>query len=105
MRSPVSTASAPTGGDSALSAATGAKHFVIDTSRNGRGRAPSGERCNPPGRALGAPPRTTRLPSRLVDALRWVKRPGESDGTCRGGPPAGRWWRDYALGLARRAGR
>ncbi|WP_371327806.1 glycoside hydrolase family 6 protein [Modestobacter sp. DSM 44400] len=26
-----------------------------------------------------------------VDALLWVKQPGDSDGTCRGGPPAGAW--------------
>jgi endoglucanase len=86
-----------------VSRAAGGKHFVIDTSRNGRGPAAGGEWCNPPGRGLGTPPRTRRLPSRLVDALLWVKRPGESDGTCNGGPAAGAWWRDYALGLARRA--
>ena len=83
---------------------TGGKPFVVDTSRNGRGPAQLGEWCNPPGRALGTPPRTRRLPSRLVDALLWIKRPGESDGECRGGPPAGAWWRDYALELARSAG-
>jgi endoglucanase len=82
---------------------TGGKPFVVDTSRNGRGPAPLGEWCNPPGRALGTPPRTRRLPSPLVDALLWIKRPGESDGECRGGPPAGTWWRDYALDLARSA--
>jgi endoglucanase len=38
-----------------------------------------------------------------VDAYLWIKRPGESDGSCHGGPPAGAWWPDYALGLARRA--
>ena len=90
---------------SAISHRTGGKHFVIDTSRNGRRPAPAAQWCNPPGRGLGAPPRTRRLPSRLVDALLWVKPPGESDGTCNGGPPAGRWWRAYALGLARRAHR
>ena len=87
-----------------VSRAAGGQRFVIDTSRNGRGPAPAGEWCNPAGRALGAPPRTRRLPSRLVDALLWVKRPGESDGPCNGGPPSGRWWRDYALGLAQQAG-
>ncbi|MEU6524290.1 glycoside hydrolase family 6 protein, partial [Streptomyces sp. NPDC046924] len=25
----------------------------------------------------------------LVDAYLWVKRPGESDGECKGGPKAG----------------
>jgi len=39
----------------------------------------------------------------LVDAYLWIKTPGESDGTCNGGPKAGQWWADYALGLARSA--
>jgi endoglucanase len=39
----------------------------------------------------------------LVDALLWVKIPGESDGKCHHGPRAGRWWPSYALGLAERA--
>ncbi|MCF3101690.1 glycoside hydrolase family 6 protein [Streptomyces roseoverticillatus] len=56
--------------------------------------------CNPPGRALGAPP-TTATGDPRVDAFLWVKRPGESDGACRGAPPAGRWWAEYALELAR----
>ncbi len=76
-------------------------HFVIDTSRNGNGPK-STQWCNPPGRALGALP-TTETGNPLVDALLWIKTPGESDGTCRGGPPAGHWWPRYALGLARRS--
>ncbi|MET9606164.1 glycoside hydrolase family 6 protein [Streptomyces sp. NPDC006512] len=88
-----------------LSKATRGKHFVIDTGRNGEGPLP-GDRhqawCNPPGRALGRPP-GDRTGDPLVDAYLWIKRPGESDGTCRGGPHAGEWWPDYALGLARRA--
>jgi endoglucanase len=75
-------------------------HFVIDTSRNGRG--PAATWCNPRHRGLGARP-TTETGKPLVDALLWIKVPGESDGTCNGGPPAGRWWPGYALGLARRA--
>jgi endoglucanase len=31
----------------------------------------------------------------------WIKRPGESDGTCNGGPPAGTFWDAYAIGLVR----
>ena len=85
-----------------LAAATGGKHFVIDTSRNGLGPAPDGQWCNPPGRALGERPAGPTAEPRL-DALLWIKRPGESDGSCGGGPPAGSWWADYALGLARRA--
>jgi endoglucanase len=84
----------------AISAQIGGKHFVIDTSRNGNGPAADNAWCNPPGRALGAPP-TTTTPDPLVDAFLWVKRPGESDGTCNGGPRAGDFWLDGALSLAR----
>ncbi|KJK36931.1 endoglucanase [Streptomyces variegatus] len=84
-----------------LAEALGGKHFVVDTSRNGSGPLP-GVWCNPPGRALGTPP-TTGTGEPVVDAFLWVKRPGESDGTCEGGPAAGRWWPEYALELARNA--
>ncbi|GHH80792.1 glucanase [Streptomyces sulfonofaciens] len=83
----------------------GTKHFVIDTSRNGNGPLAGDHStawCNPPGRALGTPP-TLRTGDPLVDAYLWIKRPGESDGQCRGGPAAGTWWPQYALGLARDA--
>ncbi|GAA3218228.1 glycoside hydrolase family 6 protein [Pseudonocardia petroleophila] len=83
--------------------------FVVDTSRNGAGAPPEEDIdgapsfCNPPGRALGAAP-TLDAGHPLVDALLWVKRPGESDGACRPGEPeAGQWYPDYALGLAERA--
>ncbi|MET9730089.1 glycoside hydrolase family 6 protein [Streptomyces sp. NPDC006458] len=82
-----------------LSRELGGKHFVVDTSRNGNGPL-ADVWCNPSGRALGTPPTTdTGEPS--LDAYLWVKRPGESDGTCEGGPAAGRWWPEYALALAR----
>jgi len=81
----------------------GRKHYVIDTSRNGLGPATGEEYwCNPPGRALGQRP-TTDTTSSLADAYLWVKLPGESDGTCKGGPRSGTWWPEYALGLAERA--
>lgn len=86
----------------AVSRRVGRAHFVIDTSRNGNGPHPSGLWCNPPGRALGPAP-TTRTGDALIDAFLWVKRPGESDGSCNGGPPAGAWWPEYALDLARAA--
>ncbi|MEV6026125.1 glycoside hydrolase family 6 protein [Streptomyces sp. NPDC052036] len=86
-----------------LSAKVGGKHFVVDTSRNGNGPYTDGDPrerwCNPPGRALGEAP-TTRTADPLADAYLWVKRPGESDGTCKGGPKAGDWWPAYALKLA-----
>ena len=95
----------PTSGEVAygqeIAGLTGGKRFVVDTSRNGPATA-SAEWCNPLGRALGRPP-TTETGQPFVDAFLWIKRPGESDGTCNGGPPAGAWWPEYALGLAQRA--
>lgn len=95
-------------------------HFVIDTSRNGRGSwAPKPGNnykdaqtwCNPPDRGLGARP-TTRTGNPLVDAYLWIKIPGESDGQCdrgmgggtdpeRGGadPAAGAWFEKQAAEL------
>jgi endoglucanase len=101
----------------------GTTHFVIDTSRNGRGpwatSTPYPDRqdwCNPPGRGLGAPPAATPVAGNpLVDAFVWVKVPGESDGSCNRGvpgsttdpewggivdPPAGAWFPKQALQLA-----
>lgn len=82
----------------AVSRLVGGKHYIIDTSRNGRGG--NGEWCNPRGRGLGEAP-TTRTGRPRVDAYLWIKQPGESDGTCAGGPRAGAWWAEYALELAR----
>ncbi|MDP9791915.1 endoglucanase [Catenuloplanes nepalensis] len=88
-----------------LSEALGGAHFVIDTSRNGNGPNPASgvaRWCNPPGRAIGAKPTTDTGVPRL-DALLWVKRPGESDGECdRGDPVAGAWFPEYALALSGR---
>lgn len=75
--------------------------FVVDTSRNGAGPAPHDAWCNPAGRAIGAAPRTSTKVAEL-HALLWIKVPGESDGTCNGGPAAGEWWPSQALQLARR---
>ena len=80
-------------------------HFVIDTSRNGRGpERGDAEWCNPPGRGLGARPTTDdrqpagrRLP--VDQDPRRVRRRVRG----RNDPQAGRWWPRYALGLARRA--
>jgi endoglucanase len=89
-----------------ISARVGGKPFVVDTGRNGAGPAPSGVStpwCNPPGRALGPKP-TTRYPDPAVDALLWVKRVGESDGSCRpGAPSAGHFYLGYLLGMVSRA--
>jgi endoglucanase len=76
-------------------------HFIIDSSRNGKGplnSAPfglapynqpsdvlsaltSGNWCNPPGAGLGIRP-TANTGVALLDAYLWVKIPGESDGSC-----------------------
>lgn len=89
----------------AVSGMTGGAHYVIDTSRNGAG--PAGgtlDWCNPGGRALGVAP-TTATASPNVDAYLWVKRPGESDGSCdRGEPPAGHFVSSYAIELVQNAG-
>ncbi|MFE7135280.1 glycoside hydrolase family 6 protein [Streptomyces sp. NPDC057638] len=89
-----------------LSRKVGGKPFVVDTSRNGNGAYTEGDPkenwCNPPGRALGEAP-TVKTDDPLVAAYLWIKRPGESDGECKGGPRAGAWWPEYALSLARGA--
>lgn len=81
-------------------------HFIIDTSRNGAGPpvgAGSGDHstwCNPAEARLGEAPDTdpasTDPELARVDALLWVKQPGDSDGECgTGQPPAGTF--DLAL--------
>jgi endoglucanase len=90
-----------------LSALVGGAHFVIDTGRNGNGSADApidseASWCNPPGRALGKPP-TTDTGEPLCDAFLWIKKPGESDGECGGGPKAGVWWQERAIELAQKA--
>ncbi|MDQ1123885.1 glycoside hydrolase family 6 protein [Microbacterium trichothecenolyticum] len=76
----------------------GKARYVIDTSRNGRGW--TGDWCNPSGVGLGSTPRAVSGSGGL-DALLWIKRPGESDGDCNGGPTAGSWYEKAALELVR----
>jgi endoglucanase len=90
----------------AISGLTNGAHYVVDTSRNGAGPAPDSALnwCNPDGRALGAPP-TAATTGPHADAYLWIKRPGESDGTCdKGDPPAGTFVNQFAVDLARNAG-
>lgn len=86
-----------------ISSKVGNRHFVVDTGRNGAGPAHDNQWCNPLGRAAGALP-TTNVAHAKVDAYLWLKPLGESDGNCNGGPGAGQWWGEYALGLMRQAG-
>jgi endoglucanase len=82
-----------------LSELLGGAHYVIDTSRNGAG--PLGvEWCNPPGRKLGVPPTLETADPEHLDAYLWLKRPGESDGSCNGAPVAGAFWDKQAIELA-----
>jgi endoglucanase len=93
-----------------VSALTGGKHFVVNTSSNGQGpllnphpRYQGVEYlCNPPGRGLGPLP-TTATGFPFVDAFLWTHVPGNSSGPCNGGPAAGTFWPSYAIGLAARA--
>jgi endoglucanase len=84
-----------------LSGLVGGAHYVIDTSRNGNGS--NGDWCNPSGRALGATPLTEQTDG-AMDGNLWIKAPGESDGTCNGGPAAGDWWPSVIEEMARNAG-
>ena len=104
----------------------GLKHFVIDSSRNGTGPWQATPEqialgdvqdwCNPPARGLGKRPTAdTGVP--LLDARLWIKIPGESDGQCNRwepagsedpvremmDPPAGVWFPEMALELAKNA--
>jgi endoglucanase len=84
-----------------LSNALGKAHFVVDTSRNAI--PGSGEQwCNPMPRGLGHAP-TTDTGIARVDAFLWIKTPGQSDGTCNGGPQAGEYWPSYGRMLVEHA--
>ena len=90
-----------------ISRLTGGKHFVIDTSGNGRGpvhyRRSNGRRitvwCNPGLRGLGTPP-TTSTSNPMVDAYLWINRPGYTQ-RCQGREI--RWYAPRALAYARHA--
>lgn len=83
-----------------LSKLVGGAPFILDSSRNGNGPTADLEWCNPAGRHIGKLP-TTETGDPLVLAYLWLKRPGESDGECNGGPKAGAFYLDRALELAK----
>lgn len=86
-----------------ISSQVGWKRFIIDTSRNGTSPRVAGW-CNPFGAALGAAP-GTQASDALVDALLWIKHPGESDGVCGASSlPAGQFDVRLALSLVSLAG-
>lgn len=81
----------------ALSQLLDGAHAVIDSSRNGAGS--TGDWCNPPNRRVGVTAGSVH--DDVVDTNLWIKVPGESDGTCNGGPAAGTWWPQNAVELTR----
>ena len=103
-----------------ISRLTGGKHFIINTSENGRGpvhyrrwisrKDPKiWRRVNVWCHAAEARPRARlRRPRRCAPTsstpTSTSDRPGYSAGSCNGGPlPIGSWWADRALDLARHA--
>lgn len=84
-----------------LSRLLGGAHYIIDSGRNGNGSTQNW--CNPGGRAFGTPPGPATDQGAL-DGFVWVKPPGESDGECGGGPPAGEFWPERAMELATSSG-
>jgi endoglucanase len=100
-----------------LSRLTGGKHFIVNTSYNGRGplhykkwidKSKHMWRrinvwCHPGLRGLGPAPTTATSHSK-VDAYMYINRPGYSAGACNGGPlPIGTWWPERGLMYARYA--
>jgi endoglucanase len=84
----------------AISKLVGGKHYIIDSSRNGRGAGPDPTAwCNVPGRGLGAVPGAKLGSQPKLVGFFWIKRPGQSDGECNGGPPAGDFWPEAAHAL------
>jgi endoglucanase len=90
-----------------VSKLTHGAHFIVNTSDNGRGpllnrnRVKNGNEnlCNPPGRGIG-PMDTTNTGSPYADALLWTHPPGNSAGSCGGGPPSGTFWPARAVQMA-----
>ena len=104
-----------------LGDAAASSHFVVDTGRNGQGPwTPTATYpdpqvwCNAPGSGVGLRP-TRATGVALADAYLWIKRPGESDGSCNRGiagattdpgwsgivdPDAGAWFPEQALQLS-----
>jgi endoglucanase len=72
---------------------------VVDTSRNGTGTT---QWCNAADQRVGEHPTTDPDLGDDVDALLWIKPPGESDGDCGtgSGTVAGQFDPDLAAALA-----
>ena len=90
-----------------MSRLTHGAHFIVNTATNGQGpliprdRVHQGNEvlCNPPGRGMGPLPQVNPgFPN--VDAFLWTAPPGNSSGSCNGGPAAGTFWPEKAVGMA-----
>jgi cellulose 1,4-beta-cellobiosidase len=81
-------------------------NFIVDQSRVHLpgAREEWGEWCNVDPAGLGSPERT-ETDNPFVDALVWIKPPGESDGECgmEGAPRAGAWFNEYVAMLVENA--
>jgi hypothetical protein len=90
-----------------ISKLTHGSHFIVNTAENGRGPKANRNRvkfgtddlCNPPGRAIG-PLDTTATGFLHADGFLWTHPPGNSSGSCGGGPPSGTFWSARAIQLA-----
>jgi cellulose 1,4-beta-cellobiosidase len=98
-------------------------HYITDTSRNGvtNERGDCSNWCNIKGSGLGERPTTdvSHLGAPKLDALVWIKTPGESDGTtdtsgrydpkctssdsASGAPEAGQWFESFFVDLVNNA--
>jgi endoglucanase len=93
-----------------ISHLTHGARFIINTADNGQGPKLNPhpttqgveDNCNPPGRGLGPQP-TTDTGVANIDAYLWTHIPGNSGGSCNGGPPPGGFFPAFAIGLASRA--
>jgi endoglucanase len=93
-----------------VSRLTHGANFIVNTATNGQGplipanRVRSGNEilCNPPGRGIGPLPQVNPGPAH-VDAFLWTAPPGNSSGSCNGGPAAGSFWPAKAEGMSERA--
>ncbi len=90
-----------------VSRLTHGTQFIVNTATNGQGpmipanRVREGNEvlCNPPGRGLGPLP-LVNPGFAGVDAFLWTAPPGNSSGSCNGGPPSGTFWPAKAVGLS-----
>ncbi len=90
-----------------ISRLTHGANFIVNTATNGQGPLVPANRvhdgnevlCNPPGRGVGPLPQVNPgYPH--VDAFLWTAPPGNSSGSCNGGPAAGTFWAAKAESMA-----